>query len=203
ALDCADTFAVSFTLSDLCRAADTPLITASALGAEGYVLGCCGPAPSLRGVFPDLPNRAGSCATAGVMGPLVGMIGALQAQMALAVLLGTTPSPLGQLVRCDGRRWRMTSFRFDNAPEPARPLVFIAESDLTASDTVVDLRTEAAQPFSRRALHMDRSEVGKLANTEHSRIVLACRTGLRAHGAGRDLQRMWRGKIAILALPNH
>ncbi|MGR3197704.1 MAG: HesA/MoeB/ThiF family protein, partial [Paracoccus sp. (in: a-proteobacteria)] len=83
-LDCADTFAASLTLSDVCAAQGKPLITASALAFSGYVAGCCGPAPSLRAIFPDLPERGATCATAGVMGPVVGAIGALQAQMALS-----------------------------------------------------------------------------------------------------------------------
>ena len=79
-LDCADTFAASLTLSDACRDADLPLISGSALGLTGYAGGFCGGAPSLRAVFPDLPQTAASCASAGVLGPVVAMIGAVQAQ---------------------------------------------------------------------------------------------------------------------------
>ncbi|WP_349760126.1 HesA/MoeB/ThiF family protein [Rhodovulum sp.] len=154
-LDCADTFAASLTLSDICAAQGKPLITASALGLSGYVAGCCGGAPSLRAIFPDLPERGATCATAGVMGPVVAAIGALQAQMALAVQLALTPSPLGQLVSLDARRWRMSSFRFDTAPEPARPLPFIARSQTRADDPLIDLRPEAA-PFCPEARHISR-----------------------------------------------
>lgn len=94
-LDCADTFAASLTLSDTCRDTGTPLITASALALAGYVAGCCATAPSFRAIFPDLPERGATCATAGVMGPVVGAIGALQAQMALSVLLGAFPIATG------------------------------------------------------------------------------------------------------------
>jgi molybdopterin/thiamine biosynthesis adenylyltransferase len=201
-LDCADTFAASFTLSDTAFAAGKPLISASALGLSGYVGGFCATAPSLRAVFPDLPDTAATCATAGVSGPVVGMIGAAQAQMALAVLLGLAPSPLGLMMVLDAAGWRMSEFRFDTAPEPAAPVPFIATSQITARDLVIDLRTEAPAPFQGSALHLSPAAVSALPlPPAGTRIVLACRTGLRAHHASAALRARWPGCIALLALP--
>lgn len=197
-LDCADSFAVGLTLSDVCMTAGRPLISASALGVAGYVAGCCGGAPSLRAVFPDLPAQAGTCATAGVLGPVVGLIGALQAQMALALLLGHDPSPLGRLVSMDAGAWRMGGFRFDAAPEPDAPLPFVAASQIRADDLLIDLRTEAAPVPGARHVPPDR--IADLDPGTAARVVLACRTGLRAHHAGRTLQSRWPGRIALLAL---
>jgi len=198
-LDCADTFAVSLTLSDTCRDRGKPLIAASALALSGYVAGCCGGAPSLRAIFPDLPERGATCATAGVMGPVVGTIGALQAQMALSVLLGLSPSPVGQLISLDAARWRMGGFRFDGAAEPDQPLPFIARSEICAQDFLIDLRHEAA-PFCADARHIPPDAIATLAPPAGARVVLACATGLRAHNAGQILQTHWRGDIALLAL---
>lgn len=198
-LDCADTFAASLTLSDICHAQGKPLITASALARAGYVAGCCGSAPSLRAIFPDLPERGATCATAGVMGPVVAAVGALQAQMALSALLGLALSPLGQLVSLDAMSWRMGGFRFDAAPEPDDPLPFIARSQARAGDLLIDLRTEAA-PFSVRACHIPPERIATLDPPAGTRVVLACATGLRAHNAGQALQSRWPGEIALLAL---
>ena len=198
-IDCADTFAASLTLSDTCRDTGTPLISASALALAGYVAGCCGTAPSLRALFPDLPDRGATCATAGVMGPVVGVIGALQAQMALSVLLGLFPSPLGQLIRLDTAAWRMAGFRFDAAPEPAAPLPFIARSQIRADDLLIDLRAECA-PFCVSARHIPPAALATFTPPVTGRVVLACATGLRAHNAGQDLQTRWPGDIALLAI---
>ncbi len=201
-LDCADTFAASFTLSDAAQAAGKPLISASALGMSGYVGGFCGGAPSLRAVFPDLPQSAASCATAGVLGPVVATIGALQAQMALAVLLGLDRSPLGRMMVLDASNWRMSDFRFDGAPEPDHPAPFIAADQIRPTDMVIDLRTELPAPFRTGALHLHPDDLQELALPEvEARIVLACRTGLRAHNAGAALRERWAGDIALLALP--
>jgi molybdopterin/thiamine biosynthesis adenylyltransferase len=202
-LDCADTFAASFTLSDAAQAAGKPLISASALGMSGYVGGFCASAPSLRAVFPDLPQSAATCETAGVLGPVVAMIGAVQAQMTLTVLLGLVPSPLGQMMVLDAANWRMSGFRFDGAPEPETPAPFIARTQITPDDLVIDLRGEAPAPFTASALHMDAAALADLdlPGTD-ARIVLACRTGLRAHHAGMALRKRWTGQISLLALPD-
>lgn len=199
-LDCADSHAVSYTLSDICLAACTPLISASALGLEGYVGGYCGGAPSLRAIFPDPTDASATCATAGVLGPIVGTLGCIQSRMALSHLLGMTPSPLGQLIRMDAAM-RFSQFRFDTAPEIPGPH-FIAIEDLRPDDMVVDLRTsnEAPRPATPDALRMpDYGTIGPLPDA-NKRAVIACRSGLRAWRAANCLSKRWQGEVALLAL---
>lgn len=203
-LDCADSFAVSYTLSDLCLTAGKPLISASVLGMAGYVGGFCGGAPSLRAVFPDLPPTLATCATAGVLGPVVGMFGTLQAQMALALIVGLGPSPLGQLIRHDMQGFRSAGFRFDKATEPEEaPHRFIARADLTPDDFLVELRDEAeaplpAAPFARRHRVEDFGPGGPVPQPGQ-RAVFACRSGLRAWRAADRLRPHWPGEIGLLA----
>ena len=198
-LDCADSYAVSYTLSDACMAAGKPLISASVLGVSGYVGGFCGGAPSLRALFPDPPDSGQTCASAGVLGPVVGMLGCLQAQMTLEIVLGLVPSPLGRFTRYDGGR--LTQFRFDNAPEQAGPC-YIAREDIGPDDLVVDLRPEAEAPrkITPDALRRpDYGDVGPLPRPGQ-RVVLTCRSGLRAWRAAAALVRRWPGEITLLAL---
>lgn len=202
ALDCADNFAVSYTLSDACLAAGKPMISASALGLSGYAGGFCGGAPSLRAVFPDLPERAASCETAGILGPVVGTLGMIEAQMALAVLLGLTPRPLGQMVTLDFATWRIGGFRFDGAPEPAAGLRFVAPSQIAPGDIAVDLRgvDEAPHPAAVHALRLGPAALARWTPPDAARrVVLCCRTGLRAWNAAHDLQARWPGDVAIAA----
>lgn len=200
-LDCADSFAVSYTLSDVCLVAGRPLISASALGLGGYAGGFCGGAPSLRAVFPDLPEQAATCATAGVLGPVVGMFGALQAQMTLAVLLGLQPSPLGQVVTQDAGRF--SGFRFDGAPEPETRLAFLAPSAIAPGDFVVDLRATDEGPLAAPgALRLPVEALGPDGPTPApgQRAVLVCRSGLRSWRAAQRLERVWSGDIFLVAL---
>lgn len=199
-MDCADSYAVSYILSDECLAAGKPLISASVLGLEGYVGGYCGGAPSLRAVFPSPSDNTATCASAGVLGPVVGMLGCLQARMALGALLGLEPSPLGQFIRMDAAM-RFSQFRFDRAPETAGPR-FVARQALRASDLVIDLRDalEAPQKATPDALRMpDYGLQGPLPEPG-ARAVIACRSGLRAWRAAHHLATRWTGDIALMAL---
>lgn len=201
-IDAADSFAVTYALSDICAAAGVPLISASVLGRSGYVGGFCATAPSYRAVFPDLPPSLQSCATAGVMGPVVAMLGAMQAQMALAVLLDHAPSPLGQVMRFDLAGWRASSFRFDGAAEPetASPAI-VGLAEITAADLVVELRDEAEAPTllvpGSRRLSPDLA--GALDAADAARVIFVCKTGLRAWRAARQLAERQTVPVAILA----
>src|SRR4030081_2339179 len=74
-IDAADSFAVTYVLSDACQRANTPLVSASVLGLSGYVGAFCGSAPSYRAVFPEMPRAAGSCAESGGVGSGRGGVG--------------------------------------------------------------------------------------------------------------------------------
>ena len=200
-LDCADSFAVSYTLSDYCKAYTLPLISASVTGTAGYVGGFCGPAPSLRAVFPDLPARAGSCAEVGVLGPMVGLLGSLQAQMALAVLCGIAPSPLGQLITA--QNLRLGGFRFDGAPEPDWQPRFIAASTIAADDFTVDLRGLDEAPLIRAFAHrlpVNAFGTGGPIPAPGQRAVFCCRSGMRAFAAAERLHAIWDGPITLVAI---
>ncbi|MCQ0969650.1 HesA/MoeB/ThiF family protein [Paracoccus sp. TK19116] len=202
-LDCADSFAASYILSDLCLATSTPLVSASVIGQQGYTGAFCGGAPSLRAVFPDLPHRLGSCAQDGVLGPVVGIVGALQAQLALAFLAGFSPSPLGRLLTFDGADFRFGGFRFDGVAEPERPHHFIVASEISEADFLVDLRAAIEGPLVRpSARRLSVTDLGPDGPTPApgQRAVLCCRSGQRSWAAAERLANAWDGEIALVAL---
>ncbi|MGR3453973.1 ThiF family adenylyltransferase [Pseudooceanicola sp.] len=202
-LDCADSFAASYILSDACHASGQVLVSASVIGLDGYAGAFCGGGPSLRAVFPDLPRRAGSCAEDGVLGPVVGVIGALQAQMAVALLAGIPPSPLGRLVTFDARTFRSGGFCFAGAAEPERQPRFLAPSEIAETDFVVDLRVETEAPLVRptaRRLPVTAFGPHGPLPAPGQRAVLCCRSGLRSWAAAERLTSVWDGEIHLVAM---
>jgi len=201
-VDAADSFAVSYILSDACRAAGKVLISASALGTAGYVGGFCGGAPTLRAVFPDLPARAATCASAGVLGPVVGMIGAAQAQMVLQQILGTAPAVAGQVMSFDMGRLQTSTFRFDSAAEPFDALPFVSCPPLSPTELIVELRntTEAPSPVTPEAWRILPEQIAAADLPRDRAITLACASGLRAWRAARRLQALGYRSLSLHAV---
>lgn len=203
-VDAADSLAVTYILSDAAKLAGKPLVSASVTGFNGYAGVFCGSAPSYRAVFPDMPTQLGNCATTGVLGTAVGALGSVQAHMVLQLALAGEPSPAGKIVTIDFRTWAFGGFSFLGAPEPDDGLCFIDASQLQDDNFIVDLRgtDEALTPVTPGAYRISVADIGRLAKeeTQGRRVVLCCRSGLRAWRAGRLLQSRGLINLALVAL---
>ncbi len=102
----ADNFATKFLVADACALYEKPVVHGAALRWVGTVLSV-GPRgrPCYRCVFEDMPDGPSpSCADAGVMGPVCGIVGALMAEAALRLAGGGEG---GALVSFDGKSLAM------------------------------------------------------------------------------------------------
>lgn len=204
-VDAADSMAVTYVLSDAAKAVGKPLVSASVTGLKGYAGVFCAGVPSYRAVFPDMPPHLGNCATAGVLGTAVGVLGSLQAHMVLQLALASEPSPAGRIVTIDFRTFAFGGFSFLGAPEPEDGgLRFIDAGQFRHDDFIVDLRgtDEAPVPVTSGAYRIGVADIGRLAEGEMQgrRVVLCCRSGLRAWRAGRLLQARGLDDLALVAL---
>jgi molybdopterin/thiamine biosynthesis adenylyltransferase/rhodanese-related sulfurtransferase len=202
-VDAADSFAVTYMLSDACQAQAKPLVSASVIGLTGYAGAFCGGGPSYRAVFPEVSIDGGTCATVGVLGTAVAVLGSLQAHLALHLLLRLEPSPLGRVVTFDAQKLAFGGFGFAGSPEPESAVPFIAPDEVTADDLVVDLRgfDEAPQTFAGgRRLPVDRVAALAAEPRPSGRIVLCCRSGQRALMAADALREQGVGNLALVAL---
>lgn len=108
-LDCSDNMATRQAINAACVARGKPLISASAVGFGGQLMVIMPPwdRGCYRCLWPDEHEPERSCRTAGVMGPVVGVMGTLQALEAIKLLTGMQPAT-GSLRLFDARQhsWR-------------------------------------------------------------------------------------------------
>ncbi|EAA3719815.1 TPA: HesA/MoeB/ThiF family protein [Salmonella enterica subsp. enterica serovar Corvallis] len=113
-LDCTDNMATRQEINAACVALNTPLITASAVGFGGQLMVLTPPWEQgcYRCLWPDDVEPERNCRTAGVLGPVVGVMGTLQALEAIKLLSGIE-TPNGQLRLFDGKtsQWRSLALR--------------------------------------------------------------------------------------------
>jgi molybdopterin/thiamine biosynthesis adenylyltransferase len=115
-LDGSDNLATKFLANDAAVLAGKPLVHGAAVGLTGQLLTVpAGGRPCYRCLFEELPPPdadAPSCAEAGVLGPVPGVIGALQASEAVRLLAGQPPAFAGHLVRYQAAGMSLETVRF-------------------------------------------------------------------------------------------
>lgn len=103
-LDCSDNFPTRFAINRICVKTGTPLVSAAAIRLEGqilnYIPGADG--PCYQCLYSNEYADAQTCEVEGVLGPVVGIMGTLQALDALLILTGNTQELVGKLLLFDG-----------------------------------------------------------------------------------------------------
>jgi adenylyltransferase/sulfurtransferase len=121
-LDGSDNFATKFLANDAAVLARRPLIHGAAVATGGQLLTVpAGGRPCYRCLFEE-PPAAGvgpSCAEAGVLGPVPGVIGALAGVEAARLLGGQAPAFVGRLLQYDSARMTLRAVAFNANPRCA------------------------------------------------------------------------------------
>lgn len=99
----ADNLATKFLVADAAHIAGVPAVQAGAVRWSGWAYCAVPGSACLRCLFEDIPrDRVETCAEAGVVGPVVGVLGGLQAAFAFRLLQGEHPR--GELWHYDALR---------------------------------------------------------------------------------------------------
>lgn len=119
-VDGCDNFATRFAVNRACMRHGVPLVSGAAIRMEGQVA-VFDPrqadSPCYRCLYADGDDRDASCARNGVLAPLVGIIGSVQAMEAVKVLTDIGMPLTGRLLLLDGAamQWRELRLRKDPA----------------------------------------------------------------------------------------
>jgi molybdopterin/thiamine biosynthesis adenylyltransferase len=119
--DGSDNFETRFLVADRCEALGIALVTAAVGRFDGSMTtilpgqGADGkPHPGYRDLFPapPPPGLVPSCAEAGILGSLVGLVGSLQATEVLKLILGIGEPLVGKLLLIDALSMRFETIRY-------------------------------------------------------------------------------------------
>ena len=121
-VDGSDNFDTRYVVSDACFFAQKPLVTAAVGQFDGSITtlkpfeqNANGEAnPTYRCLFPRKPRDGllPTCAEAGGLGALTGIIGAMQAMEVIKEITGTGDGLVGRMIMFDARSFRMETIRY-------------------------------------------------------------------------------------------
>lgn len=119
-VDCTDNFATRYLVNDACVLGGRPYVYGSVFRFEGQVsVFAAGGGPCYRCLFPE-PPPAGlvpSCSEGGVLGVLPGIIGSIQANEAIKLLLGAGDPLVGRLLVFDALDLHFREVRLARDPD--------------------------------------------------------------------------------------
>ncbi|MCI1009318.1 MAG: molybdopterin-synthase adenylyltransferase MoeB [Pseudomonas sp. PGPPP4] len=118
-LDCSDNFATRAAVNAACVSTGRPLVSGAAIRLEGQ-LSVFDPrradSPCYHCLYGEGSEAELSCSEAGVLGPVVGLVGSLQALEALKLLAGFGEPLVGRLLLVDAAGSRFRELRVKRDP---------------------------------------------------------------------------------------
>ncbi|HEY1314685.1 MAG TPA: ThiF family adenylyltransferase [Steroidobacteraceae bacterium] len=211
-IDCTDNFRSKYLINDAAVIARRPAIFASVYQYEGQLQvykpemrHAC-----LRCLWPDAiaDGVVGNCAEAGVLGPVPGTFGTLQALLALKILLRLPGQLAGELLLVDFTNFSLLKLKAPRraecrAPDCAHireiageePGIEIALGSLSQAAMhgleVIDIRSDeefAAQPTAARHIPMSALLADPHLLLAAREFLLVCASGKRSLAAARELR---------------
>jgi adenylyltransferase/sulfurtransferase len=212
-IDCSDNFRTKYLINDAAVLARRPAVFASVYQYEGQLQvykpderHAC-----LRCLWPDAvaDGVVGNCAEAGVMGPVPGNLGTLQALMTLKILLGLSGQLDGELLLLDFTNFSSLKIKAPRRAECPAPdcahIREIAREDLdieialrSLADAaqrgleVIDIRTQeefASRPTAARHIPMPALLADPALLSAGKEFLLVCASGKRSLAAARELRK--------------
>lgn len=211
-VDCSDNFRTKFLINDAAVLAQKPAVFASVYQYEGQLQVYKPDATHacLRCLWPDATpdGVVGNCAESGVLGPVPGAIGAIQALLVLKILTGISGQLDGELLLLDFMNFSSSTLKAPRRPEcraPAcvrittlpgeSPDIEIRLPSLAAAAErgleVIDIRNAdefATRPAVARAIARNELLADSSVLTASAHYLLVCASGQRSLATARELR---------------
>ncbi|WP_339866962.1 HesA/MoeB/ThiF family protein [uncultured Algoriphagus sp.] len=208
-IDATDNLFIRYVINDTCEDSGKPFIYGSIHQFQGQisVFNFQG-GPSYRDIFPEENLSAPNCAEAGVLGTTVGLIGMLQANEAMKIILGIGEVLSGKILIYDLLSNLQQVFEFGKVAEAKKPDLSIsfdmisAEEALLGESIVLDVREFGEMPEVKLnngiqiPLSVLEKEADRLDKTEEFRIY--CKSGARSRKAAELLSQKGFKKLKLI-----
>ncbi|WP_419811526.1 HesA/MoeB/ThiF family protein [Bacterioplanoides sp.] len=118
-IDCTDNATIRYLLNLVCLEQNIPWVSGAAVGLNGQIT-VFDPrrenAPCYRCLYPNLDDEQLTCSENGVLSPLVGVIGSMQALEALKLIAGIGEPAVGKLMTFDAMSAEWRSWKLPQSP---------------------------------------------------------------------------------------
>jgi adenylyltransferase/sulfurtransferase len=117
-VDCSDNFTTRFMINRSCVNHSKVLVSGAAIRMEGQLMTIdprVAGAPCYQCLYPDVGNEELTCSESGVLAPLVGVIGSMQALEVLKVITGVGDTLVGRVLIFDAKtmQWQSLKLKAD------------------------------------------------------------------------------------------
>jgi len=119
-VDASDNFATRFLINEVCVVTKTPLVSGAAIKLEGQIAvfrNDLENSPCYHCLYKDEGELDTSCSENGVLAPLVGIIGSIQALEAIKILVGFGEDLDGRLMLLDANHMEWRSIKLKKDPD--------------------------------------------------------------------------------------
>jgi molybdopterin-synthase adenylyltransferase len=118
-LDCSDNFATRFAINKACVSSQKPLVSGAAIRFEGQVsvfTPGINASPCYNCLYKSEGEEQLNCATNGVIAPITGIVGSIQALEAMKLIINAGETLTGRLLLIDGLTMNVKTMRFKKNP---------------------------------------------------------------------------------------
>jgi adenylyltransferase/sulfurtransferase len=115
-----DNFSSRYTVNETCLTLKIPLVTGAAIGTSGQITSFNfqdSADPCFQCVYEQADDEALTCATAGVLGPVVGTIGSMMAMETIKILLSIGKPLYGRLMIWDALTMEWQTFSYTQSDQ--------------------------------------------------------------------------------------
>ena len=208
-IDGTDNFQAKYLINDACVKLDKPFVGASVFKFQGQISSFnVDKGPTYRCLYPAVPENSVNCEETGVVGPLTGILGSMQAAEALKIILGIGSTLRGKLKLVDllSMHEQMVSFSRKNDEvdlikrKPLKAETIHCDLHVKVGQVYLDVREPHEQPKPQQSvlkIPIDQLRHRYREIPTDREVLVYCQSGQRSEKAIKILENEFQFKNLV------